>query len=149
MTPWIVARWAPRSYGAVAGLVPWVPIAMLFLVSGSSAMPSEVVTSLGTVAAITISAGWLAGPLAGGQQRRLLVGGFGYAIAVIAVTLTLGTLLGVRDPTQGGDPLGVVVPIIARAAYGALYLVIPAIVLGMAWSVAAWSLSRWARTGQE
>ncbi len=140
------ATWGPRSRGAVAGLVPWVPIAMLFVVTGSSAGPAEVVGSLATVAAITIGSGWLAGPLADGPHRRLLVGGFGYAITVGATTLTLGTLVGVRDLTDGGDPLGIVVLVVARAAYGALYLVIPAIVLGMAWSVAAWSLARWARS---
>ncbi|MBA3235320.1 MAG: hypothetical protein H0T59_04900 [Chloroflexi bacterium] len=122
-----------------------MPVALLFLVSGSAAAPAEVVGSLATVGAITIGAGWLAEPLADGHQRRLVVGGFGYAIAVLATTLTLGTIQGARDFPGGTDLLGTVSLAVARAAYGALYLVVPAIALGMLWSVAAWRLSLRAR----
>ncbi|HEX5451126.1 MAG TPA: hypothetical protein VFW86_01940, partial [Candidatus Limnocylindrales bacterium] len=71
-----------RSIGAAAGLIPASLIALLFAYSGSAAPPSEIAVSLGLVAVIATSAGWLAGPLTGGP-RRFLVATIGYAIAVI------------------------------------------------------------------
>ena len=135
-----------RWIGAVAGLIPASLIALLFAYSGSAASPSEVAVSLGLVALIATSAGWLAGPLAG-RPRRILVATIGYAIAFLATTAALSVLQGAADAlaAHGLDPVAVVLAIVGRAAVaaaGIAYLLIPALVLGSVWSIAARGLVR-------
>ncbi len=135
-----------RAVGAAAGLIPAFLIALLFAYSGSAASPSEVAVSLGLVALIAISAGWLAGPLAG-RPRRILVATVGYAIALIATTAALSSSKGQQMPypRTAWTPWRSSLAIVGRAAVaaaGIAYLLIPALVLGSAWSVSARGLSR-------
>ena len=135
-----------RWIGAVAGLIPASVIGLLFAYSGSAASPSEVAVSLGLVALIATSAGWLAGPLAG-RPRRILVATIGYAIAFLATTAALSVLQGAADAlaAHGLDPVAVILAIVGRAAVaaaGIAYLLIPALVLGSVWSIAARGLVR-------
>lgn len=136
------ARWR----GAVAGFVPTLAIALLFALGGTTASPGEVAVSLALVAAIATAAGWLAGPLVA-AERRILVAAFGYAIALIAMTGLLSIAQGVSDAfgANGLDPVAILTAAIGRAAYalvGTAYLILPAIVLGLAWSLAARGLMR-------
>ncbi|HEV8403040.1 MAG TPA: hypothetical protein VGQ31_08405 [Candidatus Limnocylindrales bacterium] len=135
-----------RSIGAAAGLIPASLIALLFAYSGSAAPPAEIAVSLGLVVVIATSAGWLAGPLAGGR-RRFLVATIGYAIAVTGTTATLSILQGAAEAVaaHGTDIVAVAIAIAGRAvvaAAGVAYLIVPALVLGSAWSLTARSLSR-------
>ena len=135
-----------RSVGAAAGLIPASLIALLFAYSGSAASPSEVAVSLGLVALIATSAGWLAGPLAG-RPRRILVAAIGYAIAFLVTTAALSVVQGAADAlaAHGLDPVAVILAIVGRAAVaaaGIAYLLIPALVLGSVWSIAARGLVR-------
>ena len=135
-----------RWIGAVAGLIPASLIALLFAYSGSAASPSEVAVSLGLVALIATSAGWLAGPLAG-RPRRILVAAIGYAIAFLVTTAALSVVQGAADAlaAHGLDPVAVILAIVGRAAVaaaGIAYLLIPALVLGSVWSIAARGLVR-------
>lgn len=137
------ARWR----GALAGLVPALAIALLFALGGTAASPAQVAVSLGLVTAIAVTAGWLAGPLAARQPRRLLVAAFGYAIALIATTALLSIAQGAADAIVVGglDPVAILTAVIGRAAValaGTAYLIIPALVLGGAWSLAARGLMR-------
>ena len=81
----------------LAGLVPAFAVAALFAVSGSAATPPEIAVSLALVTLIAMTAGWFAGPLAAGEQRRILVAGLGYAIALIATNAVLSMVQGAPD----------------------------------------------------
>ena len=137
------ARWR----GGLAGLVPTLAIGLFFVIGPTSATPPEVATSLGLVGVISIVAGWLAGPLAAGSRHRLLVASMGYAIALIATTAALAIIQGTWETvaTNGPDPLAIATTIVGRAFYslaGTAYLIVPALVLGGAWSVVARGLMR-------
>ena len=148
-----------RPRGAIAGLVPTLAIVLLVLLAPTSATsrvaryattvtrPQEVAFSLALVAGLAMSAGWLAGPLAAGQPRRLLVAAIGYAIALIAAIVTLSIIQGAWDTwaERGLDPLALAGAIAGRALYGlagTIYLFIPAFASGLAWSIAARGLGR-------
>ncbi len=142
---------SPRVRGALAGLLPTLAIALLIAVGGTTETPAEVATSLALVALIAMAAGWIAGPLAAGEPRRLLVGSFGYAIALLAMTALLSIAQGVGDAigADGLDAVAILTAVVGRAVYalaGAAYLILPAIVLGAAWSVAAWGMTRLVRS---
>jgi len=141
----------PRGRGAIAGLVPTLVIALLFAVGGTSATPLEVAWSLTLVALIAMTAGWLAGPLASGEPRRLLVATLGYAIALIVATASFSVIQGVGDAVAADrlDPIAILGAIVGRAVYalaGAAYLILPAIALGAVWSVAARGLTTLSRS---
>ncbi len=132
------ARWR----GALAGLIPMLVIAGLFAIGPTSAQPAEVAVSLGLVALITTSAGWLAGPLSAAEPRRLLVAAFGYAIALIITNALLAIIKAAADSVgaHGLDPLALVEAILGLAAYALVataYLILPAIIAGILWSLAA------------
>lgn len=136
-----------RLPGALAGLVPALAVAALFAFSGSAATPPEVAVSLALVTLIAMTAGWFAGPLAAGEQRRLLVAAFGYAIAVISTTAALSMVQGAWDiwTTAAFEPIAIATALVGRALYAlasATYMFGPAIVLGAGWSVAARGLTR-------
>lgn len=136
----------PRWRGALAGLVPALAIALLFA-TGTAATPIQVAISLGLVTLITTSAGWLAGPLAAHEPRRLLVAAIGYAIALIAVNALLAILQAAVDAvaTHGLDPIAVLTTIFGRAAVALIataYLMLPALAAGAAWSLLARGLMR-------
>ena len=138
---------AARWRGALAGVVPVIAIAGLFAVGRTTSTPEEVAVSLGLVALIAMTAGWVAGPLASGKPRRLLVAALGYAIALIAATASLSIIQGLVDAVgaDGLAPIAVITAVVGRAAValaGTAYLIVPAIVLGMAWSIAARGLDR-------
>jgi hypothetical protein len=138
---------AARWRGALAGLVLVLVIALLFAVGSTTSTPEEVAVSLGLVTLIAATAGWAAGPLAAGEPRRLLVAAFGYAIAAIAATVSLSIIQGIGDAiaAEGLAPMAVAVAIFGRATYalaGTAYLIVPALVAGMAWSIAARGLDR-------
>jgi len=140
-----------RRRGALAGMIPTLAIALLFATGGTTATAAEVATSLALVALLAMVAGWVAGPLAAGESRRLLVAALGYAIALIAATASLSIVQGIGDriSADGLDPLGILTAIAGRAAYAlaaTFYLILPAIVLGVAWSLAACGLTRLARS---
>lgn len=143
----------PRQRGALAGTIPTLAIALLFAIGGTTATATatDVVTSLALVALIAVVAGWVAGPLAAGESRRLLVAALGYAIALIAATASLSIVQGVGDAigVDGIDAVSILAAMAGRAAYATaatLYLILPAIVLGAAWSLAAWELTRLTRS---
>jgi hypothetical protein len=137
------ARWR----GALAGVVPTLAIAAVFLVGRTTATPREIVVSMALVGLIAITAGWIAGPLAAGTPRRLLVASIGYALAYIAATIALSVIQAAWDATtaNGFAPLAVAAAVVGRALYGlagTVYLIIPAIALGLAWALAARGLMR-------
>ena len=136
-----------RWRGALAGVVPTLAIAVVFGIGRTSATPAEVAFSVVLVALISVTAGWIAGPLAAGRGRRLLVASIGYALAYIAATIALIVIQAAWDATtaDGFAPLAVAVAVVGRALYGlagTAYLIIPAIVLGLAWALAARGLMR-------
>jgi hypothetical protein len=130
-----------RLRGALAGFVPTIAIALLFA-GGTSATPTEVAFSLILVALIAMSAGWIAGPLAAGRQRRLLVAALRYATWFIVASVVLSLIQAAWDTwvAKGVDPIAIAAAVLGRALVGiagTAYLIIPAIALGLAWSVAA------------
>ena len=135
-------RSTTRWLGALAGLVPALAIGLLFAVSGSAAAPADVAASLAWVGLIAITAGWFAGPLAAGEQRRFLVAALGYAIALIATVAALSMVRGAWDAWTAAavEPIAIGTAIAGRALYAVastIYLIGPAIILGMIWTVAA------------
>jgi len=136
------ARWT----GALAGLAPTGAVGTLFAVGGSSASPGEVAGSLALVALIGMTAGWIAGPLAASKPRRLLKASMGFAIALIATNAGLAIAQAIADTVaaNGFDVFALVNAILGRALYAVAattYLLIPAIVLGLLWSVVARGLT--------
>lgn len=136
------ARWT----GALAGLAPTGVIAALFAVRGSSASSGEVAGSLALVALIGITAGWIAGPLAASKPRRLIKASLGYAIALIATSAGLSILQAIAGTVaaNGFDVFALVNAILGRAFYAlasTAYLLIPAMALGLLWSVVARGLT--------
>ena len=142
---------AGRVRGAVAGLIVPVVVGVLTVFGGTTATPNEVVVSIVLVALLAMTAGWLAGPLVAGRQRRLLVAALGYAIALILATACLSLVQAGADSlaAHGPDPLALTTsvagPAVAAAA-GTAYLIVPAVVLGLAWSALARGLDRARRT---
>jgi hypothetical protein len=141
------ARWR----GALAGVVPTLVIALVFVVGSTTATPTEIIFSMALVALISVSAGWIAGPLAAGRPRRLLVASIGYALAYIAASVALSTIQAAWDTwaAEGFAPIAVATAVVGRALYGATgiaYLILPAVALGLAWSLAARGLMRLDRT---
>ena len=136
------ARWT----GALAGLAPTGVIAALFAVRGSSASSGEVAGSLALVALIGITAGWIAGPLAASKPRRLIKASLGYAIALIATSAGLSILQAIAGTVaaNGFDVFALVNAIVGRASYALVsttWLLIPAMALGLLWSVVARGLT--------
>jgi hypothetical protein len=137
--------WQSRAVGAFAGLVPLLGIVLLFAFGGTTASPSEVAVSLTLVALITTGAGWVAGPMAAGQPRRLVAAAFAYAIALVALNALLAIGQAAADviAIQGLDVVAILMAVIGRAAYalvGTAYLLVPAIAAGVAWSLTARAL---------
>jgi hypothetical protein len=137
------ARWR----GALAGVVPTLAIALVFVVGRTTAAPVEIALSMFLVALISVTAGWIAGPLAAGRPRRLLVASIGYALAYIGASVVLSTIQAAWDTwiTDGFAPLAVAAAVLGRALYGLAaiaYLIVPALALGLAWSLAARGLMR-------
>ena len=131
----------------MAGLAPALAIGLLFTVSGSAAAPADVAASLAWVGLIMMTAGWFAGPLAAGELRRSLVAALGYAIALIATVVALSMIQGAWDSWTAAafEPIAIGTAIAGRAPYAVastIYLIGPAIVLGMIWTVAARGLTR-------
>jgi hypothetical protein len=131
--------------GAFAGLVPLLGIVLLFAVGGTTASPSEVAVSLTLVALITTGAGWVAGPMAAGQPRRLVAAAFAYAIALVALNGLLAMAQAAADAIamQGLDAFAILTAVTVRAGYAlvsAAYLLLPAIAAGVAWSLTARAL---------
>ncbi|MEA2630478.1 MAG: hypothetical protein QOE66_697 [Chloroflexota bacterium] len=134
-----------RALGAFAGLVPLSGVMLLFAVGGTTASPSEVAVSLTLVALITTAAGWVAGPLAARQPRRLVAATVAYAIALVAVNALLAIVQAAADAItmQGFDAFAIVPAIAGRAAYALVwmpYLLLPGLVAGAAWTLTARAL---------
>ncbi len=137
------ARWR----GALAGVVPTLAIALVFAVGPTSSTAEEFAVSMALVALISVTAGWIAGPLAAAQPRRILIAAIGYAFAYFAATIALSLIQAAWDATaaDGFAPVGVATAVLGRALYGLAgiaYLIIPALALGLAWSLAARGLMR-------
>jgi hypothetical protein len=137
------ARWL----GVLAGLVPTIAIALLFA-GGSTATPTEAAVSLLLVAVIAMTAGWIAAPLAASHPRRLLVAAIGYSLAFIVASIGLSLVQAVWDTwvVSRFDPSAIATAVFQRALIdvaGTAYLILPAVALGLAWSVAAHGLIRW------
>ncbi len=93
-----------------------------------------------------MSAGWIAGPLAASEPRRLLKASMGYAIALIATNAGLAITQAIADTVaaNGFDVFALVNATLGRAFYALVstaYLLIPAIALGLVWSVVARALT--------
>jgi hypothetical protein len=132
------ARWR----GALAGVVPTLAIALVFAVGRTTATPTEIAFSMALVALISVTAGWVAGPLAAGRPRRLLVASIGYALAYVAASVALSTIQAAWDTwvAEGFAPFAVATAVVGRALYGLTgiaYLILPALALGLAWALAA------------
>ena len=127
-----------RLRGALAGIVPTLAIAAVFLVGRTTATPREIVVSMALVGLIAITAGWIAGPLAAGTPRRLVVASIGYALAYIAATIALSVIQAAWDATTANG----FAPLAVYGLAGTAYLIIPAIALGLAWALAARGLMR-------
>lgn len=141
------ARKRARLRGGLAGAVPAAAIAALYAVSGTAAPSIEVISSLLAVTGIAVMAGIIAGPLAARPRRRLLRAGLGYAVAAIVVTGAMSVALGVVEAlsTEGVDVVAIATAVMTRAGLAlisAAYFLGPAIVLGLAWSLAAHALNR-------
>ena len=137
------ARWR----GALAGVVPTLAIALVFAVGPTSSTAEEFAVSMALVALISATAGWIAGPLAAAQPRRILIPAIGYAFAYLGATIALSLIQAAWDATaaDGFAPVGVATAVLGRALYGLAgiaYLIIPALALGLAWSLAARGLMR-------
>lgn len=142
-TPARASRW----HGAFAGLVPVLAIVLLFAISGTGAQSADVAVSIGLVALIATAAGWLAGPVAAAEPRRLPAAALAYAIALLAMNAWLAVVQAAADSiaTHGLDVFAVLTAVIGRGAVALIstaYLILPAIGAGLAWSVAARSLMR-------
>jgi hypothetical protein len=137
---------ADRRPGAVAGLLPAAVIGIWFALSGSAAAPVEVATSLSLVALIGVTAGWLAAPLADPDRPRVLVGAVGYALALIVTNATLAMIQAGWDASAAGnDATSVAAAVVQRAVYAipsASYLLVPALITGLIWSLLARTLGR-------
>lgn len=136
------ARWT----GAIAGLVPAGAVGALFVVGGSTDGTGAIAGSLALVALIGMSAGWIAGPLAASEPRRLLKASMGYVIALIATNAGLAIAQAIADTVaaNGFDVFALVNAILGRAFYAlasTAYLLIPAMALGLVWSVVARTLT--------
>lgn len=138
------AGWTARWWGALAGLVPVLAIALLFVVGDTAASPLQLAGSFALVTIGTTAAGWLAGPLAASEPRRLLVAAFGYAIALIGAAAVASVVQGIIDAISSGGPDAVT--IIFTIMYRTIYLLGPALVLGAAWTVTVRGLIHVART---
>jgi hypothetical protein len=135
-----------RTRGALAGLAPSLAVMALFAWSGTEASPAEVAVSLALVTLITCSAGWLAAPLSVGPRSGLAVATIGYAIAVLCTNAALGIFQAAADSVRanGSDPVALIAAVVGRAALAvasAAYLLIPALVGGLLWSVASRGLA--------
>jgi hypothetical protein len=133
-----------RALGAVAGLVPAIAVSVLYAMSGSSEGPVAMATGIVLVGLIGTTAGLVVGPLAASEPRRLLAAALAYAIALICVAALLSIVQGVGDAiaADGFDPLAIVAAAVGRAGVaiaGVAYLILPAVVVGLGWSVA----TRW------
>jgi hypothetical protein len=142
-----------RALGAAAGLIPAGLLTLLFAISGSAAPLPDIAVSLGLVTLIATTAGWIAGPLTL-ARRSFLMSTIGYAIAFIVASSALSVIQAAADAVaeDGLDLVAVVVAIVGRAAVttaGIAYLIVPAIVLGSAWSISAQSLSRLSAASHE
>ena len=107
-----------RWIGALAGLVPAGAVATLFALSGSGAEPGVVAASLAWTAGVATVAGWIAGPVATSQPRRLIRSSFAYAIAVIGTLMALAIAQAAADPIAADvfDVGALAVAIVGRAA---------------------------------
>ena len=129
-----------RWVGAAAGLGPTGVIGAWWAWSGVGAPVTDAIVSLGLLAAIAMSAGWIAGPLAAAVPRGLARAAIGYAIAVIAITLLLSLVQAGTDVISAGDISlgGLVTAVVGRALIGlagTAYLILPALAFGAIWAV--------------
>ncbi len=149
MTVQVQQRQAPRlgrPPGAIAGLLPATVVGILFAIGPSPEGPAAIATGIALVALIGMVAGYLAGPLATSEPRRLLAASLAYAIALIGMTALLSIVQGVSDAVAVDrfDPVKIGAAAVGRAAVavaGAAYLMVPAIVIGLGWSVATRGLA--------
>ena len=131
-----------RWVGAAAGLAPVAVIGAWWAWSGVGASATDAIVSLSLLTAIAMSAGWIAGPLAGASPPGLVKATIGYAIAVIATTAVLSLIQAGADTISGGDisPVGIVGAVVGRAVIalaGTAYLILPALGFGAIWTMAA------------
>ena len=137
------ARWI----GAVAGLAPTAVIGAWWAWSGVGVSATDAMVSLALLAAIAMSAGWIAGPLAAAVPRALLKASIGYAIAVIGTTMALSVLQAAADTVAAGDASvgGLAGAIVDRALVGVAgiaYLILPTLAFGALWTLAARMIQR-------
>jgi len=135
-----------RLLGAIAGLLPAIVVGTLYAIGPSPEGPTAIATGIALVALIGMVAGYLAGPLTTSEPRRMLAAALAYAIALIGVTALLSIVQGVSDAVavDSFDPVAIGAAGVGRAAVavaGAAYLIVPAIVVGLGWSVATRGLA--------
>ncbi len=144
----IVAR--GRWMGALAGLAPTGVIAAWWVWTGIGVSTGGAIVSLGLLAAIAMTAGWIAGPLSVAVPRGPAKAVVGYAIAVIGTTSSLSIIQAGADQISAGDVSvgGLVTAIAGRALIalaGIAYLILPALFFGVVWVAVARLLLRLAR----
>ncbi len=137
------ARWI----GTVAGLAPTAVIGAWWAWAGVGASTTDAIVSLALLAAIAMSAGWIAGPLAAADPRALLKASIGYAITVIGTTMALSVLQAASDTMSAGDASlgGLVGAVVARVLVGlagVAYLILPALAFGALWTLTARTILR-------
>jgi len=145
-----------RWIGAAAGLGPTAAIGAWWAWVGIRVSFGDWLVSMGLLAAIAMSAGWIAGPLAAAARRGLAKATIGYAIAVIGATATLSIIQGGADSILTGDASigGLAEAIVGQvlvAVAGIAYLILPALGLGVIWTMLArvilWATRRTAAAG--
>jgi hypothetical protein len=139
-----------RPLGAITGLLPAIVVGVLYAIGPSSDSPAAIATGIALVALIGVTAGFVAGPVGASEPRRLLAASLAYAIALIGMTALLSIVQGVSDAVaaDGLDPVALGTAGVGRAAVavaGAAYLIVPAIAIGLGWSVATYGLAAFAR----
>ena len=98
------------------------------------------------VTLITCSAGWLAAPLLAGARSRLVVAAVGYAIAVLCTNAALAIIQAAVNSldADGPDPVALIDAVVSRATVAVIsiaYLIVPALIAGLLWSLAARALA--------
>ena len=112
-----------RRIGGIAGLAPAALVAVLFVGTGSVAMPGIAAALAGiTVAAMAV--GWIVAPLATGSLRGDLKAVIAYALASYLPYLLVGSLRTYFETTPGAAPdfLGRTQLAASEFLYGLLYL---------------------------
>ncbi len=131
-------RWRSRWAGAAAGIIPAATLTALFAVSGSLDSAADGVRTFAEFALWGGAVGWVVGPLAVGGGRTIRMAVPAFALVGLGIGAALAVVQAALDTiaTHGIDPVAVIGAMVARGAYAVvstLYLLGPALALGLLW----------------